>query len=355
MRIHSHFGDYRVFSLASLQEALFQAGANGRLFYLVDRNLYTTKHRHALPAIGNARVLLIQATEKSKSFQSLAGLLQALLKAGIRRDDRLIAVGGGTVQDITAFIASILFRGIAWEFVPTTLLAQADSCIGSKSSINLGAFKNQIGTFSAPQRVYLIHTLLETLSRDQIRSGLGEIIKLHLIAGGQAYSRAKSFLNGSIPESSQLSSWVQGSLLIKKSFIEEDEFDRGRRNLLNYGHTFGHAYESVTGYKIPHGISVLLGIASATCLSEEMKMTPPGSFLSIYQWLYPYFTPFQKCLKNTSMESLVRAMKRDKKNSPNRLNLILTRGPGRMEKVSLDENRNLRPFFKKLKRLIFQG
>src|SRR5205814_10443789 len=128
-------------------------------------------------------VIKIDPEETNKSLEMIPGYITHLLNHAIRRQHILIAVGGGIIQDITAFIASCLLRGVPWIFYPTTLLAQADSCIGSKSSINIGVFKNQVGTFTPPQEVWVASDFLDSLSDIDLRSGMGEIIKTHILAG----------------------------------------------------------------------------------------------------------------------------------------------------------------------------
>ena len=220
------------------------------------------------------RTVHVEASESAKSLEALSPLVCRLLEMGIRRDGTLIVVGGGTLQDIGCFIASVLFRGIAWELVPTTLLAQADSCIGSKSSINVGAYKNQVGTFYPPRRVLLNPAVLATLPWDETRSGLGEVIKLQLLAGEGGFRELMADLERPPIDPPLLAKWVRRSLEVKKTFIETDEYDQGIRNLLNYGHTFGHAYESATHYAIPHGIAVILGMLTATRISASKGFVP---------------------------------------------------------------------------------
>jgi 3-dehydroquinate synthase len=258
-----------------------------------------------------------------------------MLADSIRRDWTLVVIGGGVLQDIGCFIASVLFRGLRWEFIPTTLLAQADSCIGGKSSINIGPYKNQIGTFYPPHRVLLTTEPLGTLPWDEIRSGLGEIIKLQLLAGEGDFEELQHDLSGFSGELKVLAKWVHRSLLVKKSFIESDEFDRGIRNLLNYGHTFGHAYESATEYKIPHGIAVTLGILTATFLSAQLEMISLGRYQELKERLARWHQPFGEILRTCPREQIFGAIQRDKKNTGGLVRCILTRGPGAMEMRSL--------------------
>jgi 3-dehydroquinate synthase len=266
-----------------------------------------------------------------------------LLKNGLRRDGCLLVVGGGVLQDIGCFIASVLFRGVRWELVPTTLLAQCDSCIGSKSSINIQSYKNQIGTFYSPHRICLTYSVLKTLPWDEIRSGLGEAIKLHLLTGEKEFSELMSDLPNVREDERILQKWIQSSLKIKQPYIEQDEFDKGIRNLLNYGHTFGHAYESATHYAIPHGIAVTLGMLTATFVSSRLKLVTAEYFANLQSRLRPCFEPFEKELKRVDLAAILSAIKLDKKNTKDSVNCILTRGAGRMEKMPVNLDQQLKP------------
>ena len=140
-------------------------------------------------------VLMIEAKEQNKTLESMPTYVTHLLEKQVRRDDILIAVGGGIIQDITCFLAGTLLRGIDWSFYPTTLLAQADSCIGSKSSINCGDAKNLIGTFTPPNRVIIGNDYLQTLDDRDVRSGVGEMLKVHGIAGASEFDEISSKYN----------------------------------------------------------------------------------------------------------------------------------------------------------------
>jgi 3-dehydroquinate synthase len=286
------------------------------------------------------RLLLLEATEDAKSYAALEPVFLGLLTKGLNRSGSLVVIGGGVLQDIGCFIASVLARGIRWQLLPTTLLAQADSCIGSKSSINIGRYKNQIGTFYPPHRVLLVPEFLRTLPFDEIRSGLGEVIKLQLLSSERGFDELMADL-GSFDRSSAddrsklLARWVGRSLDVKQPVIEADEFDRGPRLLLNYGHTFGHAFESVTDFAIPHGIAVVLGMLTATFLSASVGMVPSGHAAALSRMLAPWHEPHSTALRTVAMDDLLAALARDKKNSSVGLTCILTRGVGRMERVTL--------------------
>ncbi|HEV3271592.1 MAG TPA: AroB-related putative sugar phosphate phospholyase (cyclizing) [Candidatus Methylacidiphilales bacterium] len=332
LAIESGDHPYRVEEYGSLGEAAASVAEEGT-FVLVDQFIFD----HYGEQIGktNGKCLPLVATEEQKSFEKLAPVFVRLLENGMKRDGRLLVIGGGILQDIGCFIASVLFRGVRWEFIPTTLLAQCDSCIGSKSSINIGSYKNQIGTFYAPERVLLATDVLRTLPWDEVRSGLGEVIKLHLIAGEEAFCRIMKLLPNARTDGAVLPECIRSSLEIKKPYIEKDEHDTGVRNLLNYGHTFGHAYESATHYAIPHGIAVTLGVLTATYVSAQMGMVSEDYFQNLKAALAVWHRPYEQKLKELPIEAVLAAIKLDKKNTKQGLHCILTRGAGRMEKIRL--------------------
>jgi 3-dehydroquinate synthase len=347
MQIQSKSHPYDVTEAPSLRDALQSAAQGQRTFALVDAQVHAL-YPDAFEALPPENVRRIEATEGAKSLDALGPHVEWLLGSGFRRDCLLLVVGGGVLQDLSCFIASTLFRGVRWSLVPTTLLAQCDSCIGSKSSINVGHYKNQMGTFYPPHQVLLAFDVLRSLPPDEVRSGLGEVIKLHLIAGDKAVSRLRPKLaayegGGHEAQPSLLSEMVWDSLQIKQRFIEEDEFDQGVRNLLNYGHTFGHAYESATDYAIPHGIAVTLGVLTATFFSSRLGWVTPDYFQSLQDWLVPYYAPYQKTLLGADPERILAAMRLDKKNTGDTLGCILTRGAGRMEKTKLSFEGQVRP------------
>lgn len=332
MLIKSHSHDYAVEEFRDLKAALGSISLCERACYLIDQKFFELHEATLQPLIPPERVVYVEATEERKSFEALTPLFLEVLRRNLKRDGVLVVIGGGVLQDIGCFIASVLFRGLRWELVPTTLLAQADSCIGSKSSINIGPFKNQIGTFYPPHRVLLVPSVLATLPWDEIRSGLGEVIKLQLLSSEAGFYELMNDLKGISGQPEILAKWVSRSMQIKRPFIETDEFDRGIRNLLNYGHTFGHAYESATHYEIPHGIAVVLGILTATNLSVRLGLASATHYAGLKALLDPWHQPYGRVLQKTPREKIFQAIKHDKKNTGQSVNCILTRGFGQMEK-----------------------
>ncbi len=343
MTIQSRSHAYTVEGFPDLREALKAVSRPERAHFLVDRNLARLYPDVLAPALPEGRTVILEATEDQKSYEAIAPVFLQLIEKGLKRDGNLVVIGGGVLQDIGCFVATNLARGIPWEFIPTTLLSQADSCIGSKSSINIGSFKNQIGSFYAPHRVLVTHSVLHTLPWDQICSGLGEILKLAVLTGRSEIEELSADLSAFSGETEIIEKWVARALAIKKVYIEEDEFDRGRRNLLNYGHTFGHAFESTTHFGVPHGIAVNLGILAATYTSVRLGMVAQEHYLEIRGKLVPWCTPFGQVVAQVDVEALLQAMRHDKKNSSFGVTCILTRGFGAMEKCSLDAENQLRP------------
>jgi 3-dehydroquinate synthase len=273
--------------------------------FIVDRNVIESG---SLP-----NCVYIEATEENKSYENIGPVIESLLGMNLKRDSVLVAVGGGITQDIACFIATTFVRGIAWKFVPTTLLAQADSCIGSKSSINFGKTKNLLGSFTPPNEVIISSHWLNTLEEKDINSGIGEIIKLYIIDGQDvSHDVIRSDLDAA----------VFNSLLIKKRFIEKDEFDQGVRQILNYGHCFGHAIESVTDFAIPHGIAVSMGMAVANQVAVLEGLIGHDEHEEL---LHDNFKEFASVPINGA--GVLSALTKDKKNTSSKINIILPTGP----------------------------
>lgn len=209
-------------------------------------------------------IVLFDAVEANKNIGGVLSLCDRVMAFAAKKNMTILSFGGGIVQDVTGFLSSILYRGVNWIFVPTTLLAQSDSCMGSKTSLNYRHFKNLLGTFYPPSEVWIDNRFVETLSETDFYSGVGEIVKLHLMGGRETAERIAAEIAAlASGDRRNLPELVRRALEIKYSYIKDDEFDTGRRNLLNYGHCFGHALESASDYAVPHGIAVAVGILFA--------------------------------------------------------------------------------------------
>jgi 3-dehydroquinate synthase len=267
--------------------------------------------------------------EKEKSYHNIEPLLELIVNSGFRRNNRIIAIGGGIVQDVSSFISFIIFRGVEWIFCPTNLLSQCDSCIGSKISVNLGQYKNLLGGFYPPSQVLVDPRFLDTLKDQDILSGLGEMLHYFLVSSEKDL---QLFLDNSPDikinrDKNKIENLIRRSLEIKKSMIEIDEFDQGPRHIFNYGHSFGHALETVTNYQIPHGIAVSYGIDLANLVSVHLgflKMEERNRMQVACEMVFDGIH-----LPDIDISRYISALMKDKKNSRSNLGLILSKGVGK--------------------------
>lgn len=211
-------------------------------------------------------IIYVNADENAKSLEQLAPLFSQLRQMGTKRNSTILGIGGGVIQDIVTFIASIYMRGVDWCYVPTTFLAMTDSCLGGKSSINVNGIKNLVGTFKPPGEVIISPFFARSLGSSEIASGLAEAAKICFCHGQSSFQQYLTLVEPILAgnwQDAQLAALLRYVLNIKKWFIEIDEFDRQERRLLNFGHTWGHALESSTNYAIPHGQAVAVGMVAA--------------------------------------------------------------------------------------------
>lgn len=270
---------------------------------LVDENvqrLYGVRHE---------KMVVVSATEENKSMEMVLNICEQLLSFGFNKGNRLVVIGGGIIQDLGAYTAKTFKRGVDWIFYPTTLLSQCDSCIGGKTALNFKSYKNQLALFSAPSEVIIDVNFLSTLTKEDIVSGYGEIVKLFLI-GGQSYLE--------MIDSKDMEQVIYHSLSIKKAVIEFDEFEKSERRSLNYGHSFGHVIEPMVNYEIPHGEAVLLGIQIVNLLFDNNQTITN---------LINKFTSLQK-IKGLDIQKLVDGLKTDKKSVGKSISFVRVDVPG---------------------------
>lgn len=325
--IKSHQGAYTVDFDDEAFGRLNESAAPGVHFIIDERvaELYSGDLHNVLSA---PSIIKVHAIEESKSLERMPEYVIALLSRGIRRDHTLVAIGGGIVQDVTCFLSATLLRGLKWSFYPTTLLAQADSCIGSKSSINVGEIKNVLGTFTPPSKVVVVNRFLNTLSDVDIRSGLGEMLKVHAIKGAESFERIAGDYSRMTADHGVMGHYIRRSLEIKKEIIEKDEFDRGPRNVMNYGHSFGHAIESATHYSVPHGIAVTIGMDMANYVSVRLGKMDRKSYENRRHVLKRNYAGYESVI--LSMDAFITALTKDKKNKGDGLRLVLPDADGKI-------------------------
>ena len=277
--------------------------------------------------------ILIAATEQAKSLDQMSGYIEALRAQGANRKTDLVAMGGGVIQDIAAFISSVYMRGISWSYDPTTVLAMVDSCIGGKSSINVGAYKNLVGTFHPPEHIFIDPSVAETLPRDQFASGLIEAAKICFCRGPESFAAHLACEPSTSMSTQALERVIINSLLAKKHFIEIDEFDKKERLLLNFGHTFGHAIEGASHYGIPHGIAVGLGILCSMAFQRSLGIdfSQLASVLELEAHLDQMIRTLPGLrgqLLAISMTEVLERFASDKKHTTSRYTLILISATG---------------------------
>jgi 3-dehydroquinate synthase len=203
---------------------------------------------------------LINCIEQNKELQEVDKIIEVLSIKKANINTKLVVIGGGILQDLVGFCASIYSRGIEYVLVPTTLLSQADSCIGGKTSLNFHDRKNLLGTFYPPSSILIYPEFTQTLPELDYISGLGEIYKFHILQN--------KILN--FDPLSPIKSMIYDGLKYKIDILSRDEFDKGERKFLNFGHTFGHALESTSKHEIPHGIAVIIGSMIAVMISKKL-------------------------------------------------------------------------------------
>lgn len=268
------------------------------------------------------------AGEVSKNMQTSLRIGDRLMELGADRTSALIALGGGVVGDITGFVASIYMRGIPYIQVPTTLLAQVDSSIGGKTGVDLSIGKNILGTFYQPKGVFIDLAFLKTLEPRELKNGLAEVVKYGIIDDPELFSileaKADTIKKGDV---ALLEEIVTRSCRIKKGVVEIDEQEKGVRRILNFGHTIGHAIETESGYTIPHGDAVSMGMAAAAIISERMHYLPTEDRKRITTLIRAMGLP-DRIPKKISPDGIYARMKGDKKKAGDILNFVLLKKIG---------------------------
>lgn len=300
----------------------------------------------ALPSLAASHPIWIEATEYEKSLDRAPALIERMRAAGANRSTPLVAVGGGVIQDISAFVASIYMRGLSWSYVPTTVLAMVDSCIGGKSSINVGSYKNLVGTFHPPQAIYIDPAFAESLPRDQFASGLIEAAKICFCRGEAAFSSYLACSPSVNMTTTQLERVIVASLLAKKYFIEIDEFDKKERLLLNFGHTFGHAIEGASDYGIPHGIAVGIGILCSLAFQRERGVEVDGVprvalFEAHLAEMVRQLPGLHEHLAGLDLDDVLERFASDKKHSVDHYSLILVDSSGEVQLERMEQTPEL--------------
>jgi len=329
--------DYDVSFHETIEETLRQLVDLSETFVVVDSNVLDL-HSHALKPLTSAHpTLALEPTEETKSLSGVASLVEWLIDQRAVRSSTIIAIGGGCIQDLVSFTSHVYYRGINWVFLPTTVLAQSDSCIGAKSGINFLPFKNQLGALHSPRAVYVCEEFLQTLPDQELASGYGEIVKLSVTSSRHFLANLETALGDGGLRNPHLLELTRASLRAKQEIIEQDEYESDLRRVLNYGHSFGHALEVLSGHRVPHGLAVLWGIDVINALGVHWGDTPRHLRDRLHHLIATHFE-YTLPLAPTA-EELVDAVRRDKKVAHGQMHFAVLREEGVLviEPRELDE------------------
>jgi len=328
---------------------LLPKSSSKRAFIISDERLDDAR-KQLLSALKNAgweaTEFSMAAGERLKDFSRIYPLYGALLAARANRDSTLFALGGGSIGDAGGFIASTYLRGINWVGIPTTLLAQVDSCVGGKTGVNHEHGKNLIGTFHQPSLVVCDTHFLKTLSSREVISGLGEVIKYGLIFDIEFLNEVRDNWELALQlDTDLISHLIEKSLRWKAKVVTQDEFDlKGVREALNFGHTFGHALESVTSFKtFQHGEAVIWGMRFALALSRVRGKVSNRAYQAVLEFMNEI--PVPPLPPKVSAETFFSHMTKDKKIRSGHLHFVLLNGIGKAFSDSKVSERDLRQAF----------
>jgi shikimate kinase/3-dehydroquinate synthase len=302
-------GDYPVFFGRGLLAAGFAHPPDARRFVVTDENVARV---HSVS--GDER-LVVPPGERQKTLARAEEVLRFLAAAGAARDDVVVAAGGGVVGDLAGFCASVYQRGMRWVGLPTSLVAQVDSAYGGKTGVDLPEAKNYVGAYHQPAAVIVDPSALETLPAEEAAAGYAEVVKTALIAGGPLWARVRE--GGPVDDET-----VWRCLRTKLAVVADDERDAGARQVLNLGHTVGHAIEAATGYeRYRHGEAIAIGLLAALRLSHRDALRAEVSELFASRGLPTSFA-------GASVEDVLAFVARDKKRSGDRVPFVLVQSPG---------------------------
>jgi len=265
------------------------------------------------------KTIVIKAGEQYKQQAAVDSIIQQLIEKEADRSSFIVGVGGGVVTDIAGYAAGVYMRGIKFGFVPTSILATVDAAIGGKNGVDVGAYKNLVGMIKQPDFLLFDYSLLQTLPQHEWINGFAEIIKHACIKDANLFSLLEqNSIEDFQSDATLLAALIERNVNIKTTVVVADEFERGDRKLLNFGHTLGHAIENI--YQLPHGHAVSVGMVAACTLSEELNGFDPVEKQRVKQLIEKYQLTSSISFDK---ESIWNTLKMDKKRVSNEMNFIL--------------------------------
>jgi 3-dehydroquinate synthase len=347
LKINTNSGRSLIITGGDLNDLPAFLPSDSRIFIITDTNVRGF-YGDRFPA---AEVLTVQPGEESKTLTVIGDLCSRLIEAGADRSAFILGFGGGVVCDLAGMVASVYMRGVRHGFVSTTLLSQVDASTGGKTGVNLGAYKNIIGTFRQPEFVLCDHRVLSTLPDEEFQSGVGELIKNAIIRNRDLFFDISSALDSIYDRDPLiLEDLIYRAVKIKAGIVRHDPLEKGMRRLLNFGHTFGHVLE--TAYNLPHGIAVMEGMLIASRLSVWSNELPVAE-LRI----------FEKVLEKAGFseehvlpDNAVSMISKDKKSQGGSVSFVLLRSVGKavIRKLPVSEIEAFVSFYREDKKEIKQ-
>ncbi|MEP7254160.1 MAG: 3-dehydroquinate synthase [Ferruginibacter sp.] len=304
---------------------LDQLVKDASVIIITDENVYQ-QHSEKMAAYP---VIKFAAGEENKNQATVDHIIQELIKLGANKNTFLIGVGGGVVTDITGYVAAVYMRGIKFGLVPTSILAMVDASIGGKNGIDVGVYKNMVGTILQPEFILYDYTFLQTLPVKEWINGFAEIIKHACIKDALLFSVLEKYsLHEYQTDKTLIADLVEKNVEIKSQIVTQDEFEKGDRKLLNFGHTIGHAMENL--HELPHGHAVSIGMVAACNLSEQINSLHFNDAARIVKLLAQYHLPVDI---ETDHEKVFEVLKMDKKRKDDGVQFILLKKIGEAEVV----------------------
>ena len=307
-------------------QAFFASMSYDRLFILTDTNTQEKCYPliKDIPALQDAPVITVQAGDTHKDIEQVAYIWSRLSNEGASRNSLLVNLGGGMITDMGGFAGATFKRGLRTVNIPTTLMASVDAAVGGKTGINFNGLKNEVGSFYPPECVFIDCEFLRTIDRDNLLSGYAEMIKHALISSMDIYASVLLFDLDAKIDYAFLNRMVAQSVAVKERIVEEDPKEHGIRKALNFGHTIGHAYESLSFKKnrpLLHGHAVAAGIVSELYLSHKVCGFPMEKLSQVVYYLKEYYPAFVFDCKD--YDALYELMTHDKKNEAGVINFTL--------------------------------
>jgi 3-dehydroquinate synthase len=323
----SYLFDYSINQLQQL--------VDGDIILLTDQTVFNLHQQK----FAGYKTIVIEAGEAFKHQQTVDKIINQLIDFDTDRKTMLVGVGGGVVTDITGYVASVYLRGVEFAFVPTTILAMVDAAIGGKNGIDVGLYKNMVGTINQPKFLLYDYSFLQTLPTEQWINGFAEIIKHACIKDSELFAELQhNSIEKYKTDAVLLAALIQKNVSLKTIIVVNDEFEQGERKLLNFGHTLGHAIENL--YQLPHGNAVSIGIVLAAKISEEINNFYSVEKDSIVALLKQYQLP---TTLNVDKGNVFSILTKDKKRVGDNMNFILLNkiGEAVIQPISLTQLEDL--------------